>query len=86
MSGVKESRELLESLIKSMDVVDKVLEDGKVTLIDVRHVPALISALKPGLEGVSQVKDELAAADDQELKELAGLGLELALKLMEKLS
>jgi hypothetical protein len=85
MSGVKESRELLESLIKSMDVVDKVLEDGKVTLIDVRHVPALISALKPGLEGVAKVKDELAQADDEALKELAGLGLELAMKLMEKL-
>jgi G3E family GTPase len=85
MSGVKESKELLESLIKAMDIADKVLEDGKVTLVDVRHVPALISALKPGLEGVAKIKDELAQADDEDLKELAGLGLELAMKLMQKL-
>lgn len=85
MTDIKESRELLESLLKAMDVADKVLEDGKVTLIDVRHVPALISALKPGLEGIGKVKDELAKADDEALKELAGLGLELAMKLMEKL-
>lgn len=85
MTDIKESKELLEALAKAIDVADKVLEDGKVTLIDVRHIPALLAALKPGLEGVSKVRDELAQADDEALKELAGLGLELAMKLMEKL-
>lgn len=86
MTDIKESKELLQSLLKALDVMDKVLEDGKVTLIDVRHVPALISALKPGLEGVGKVKDEVAGADDEALKELADLGIDLAMKLIEKIA
>jgi hypothetical protein len=86
MSGVKESKELLESLNKAVDVMEKVLSDGEVNLLDIKHVLPLIAALKPGLQGAGEIKAELASASADELKELADAGLELALKLVEKLS
>ena len=86
MSDVKESKELLQSLIDAVDVMEKVLEDHQVSLLDLRYVPELIKDLKPGLDGISKVKDEMAGADAEALKEVSALGIELALKLLDKLS
>lgn len=86
MSGVKESKELLESLLSSMDVLGKILADGKLDWKDVRAVLELVAKMKPGLQGSQHIKDELSAASPEEIQELAELGVQLAMKLIEKLS
>ena len=84
--GIKESKELLQSVIDAIDVIEKVMEDGKLTAIDFRYAPQFVAAIKPGLDGISKVQIEAADYDLDELKELSALGVELALKLISKLS
>jgi hypothetical protein len=86
MSGVKESKELLESLLKCVDLVDKILDDGKVDWRDVRAMIDLAIKMKPGLQGSQHIKDELSSASPEEVQEVADLGVQLAMKLIEKLS
>lgn len=86
MAGVKESKELLESLLKAVDLVDKILEDGKVDWRDVRAMIDLAMKMKPGLQGSQHIKDELSSASPEEVQEVADLGVQLAMKLIEKLS
>lgn len=86
MAGVKESKELLESLLKAVDLADKILEDGKVDWRDIRAIIDLAMKMKPGLQGSQHIKDELLSASPEEVQEVADLGVQLAMKLIEKLS
>jgi len=86
MADIKESKELLISLIEAVDDFSKIMADGKVSLLDLRYVPKLISDLKPGFSGLDKLREEAADYDAEELKELANLGMELAMKLMSKIS
>ncbi len=82
--GVKETLELLSSLSALVDAVDEVLADGKLSLGDVAVIPGLILALKPGVEGISSVKDELSELSKEELQQVLAGVVDLAVKIGEK--
>jgi len=80
----KESMELLKALNDAMDTIEKIVEDGQVTLLDLRYMPELVRELKPGIDGVSKIQSELEDATPDELRELSEMAIVLALKLLQK--
>lgn len=87
--AAKESLELLTSLSLATDTLaDKVLADGEVTLLDARYLPELISELRPGLEGLQKIKEEVSTYTPDELQAvitaLVDLGLKIATKVTPK--
>lgn len=86
MSDVSAIKEILAAVSEMVDVIEKVTADGKVTLLDLRHVPELMASLKPLLEKSAEAKDEVAHLDADGAKEIADLGIDLAMKLLAKLS
>lgn len=88
MAGIEQSKKLLSELAAAAKEIELVLEDGKVSLLDLRHAPALFADVKAAVDALSGVKEELKDLDKDELQELLqmviDMGLELAAKLEPK--
>jgi len=82
---IEQLAELLDSGIAAIDVIDKIMEDGKVTVLDVVQVPALVKALRPGLKDVDKIHlIDLENASSEELQMLSGKAILLVKKLIDK--
>jgi hypothetical protein len=84
MSDVSDIVALLKSLTDAIDVVEKIMADGKVSVGDLRYFPALLGALKPGFDGMKKIPDEFKDMEKESLQEVAQASVDLVLKIIEK--
>lgn len=85
MAGIEQSKEVLKSLKEAVMAAHAILEDGQITLKDARLVPSLIGDMKVIVSKVKAVKDEAADYDKEELQEVVGMLVDIALELALKL-
>lgn len=82
--GIEETMELIEALSVALDSFEKIMADGEVTLTDIRFVPKLFAALKPGLEGLQKIPFEAADYNDAEMEQVSTAVVALLLKAAQK--
>lgn len=81
MAGVEKTLGALESVSEILKSVEAVLEDGKVTLLDLRQAPALFSAIKELVASAAGVKEELKDLDKEEMAAVLTAVIDLVLKV-----
>ena len=84
MAGVEKSLAVVKALADIVDCVEKVLEDGQVTLSDMKVLPSVVADLKLCVSSLQMVKDELSELDAEEVKQLVAALVEVALKAASK--
>lgn len=84
MAGTKEILEAIEAIEGVVDAVQKIFDDGKITLIDARHVPSLVKALRNGFDDLAALKEEVKDLDSEEMQLVLGKVIELVLKIAGK--
>jgi hypothetical protein len=84
MAGIENSKKFLLELASAAEGIQAVLEDGKVTLLDVRHAPKLFGDVKSAVDAIKGMESELKDLSKEEVQELMALVIELGLKLAEK--
>lgn len=65
--GVKETTEALDFVDALLGAFGSAFADGKLGLADIRVVPPLVKAANTGIQGISEVKNELLDLDTEEL-------------------
>ncbi len=68
--GVKETKDLVISVAKFGTAAGKVLEDGKISIMEYPLFFAPVSSLSDALQGASQIPAELADLDNLEIEDL----------------
>jgi hypothetical protein len=84
MAGVEKTLGALESVSEVVKGVQLVLEDGKVTLLDLRQAPGIFSAIKGLVAAAPAVKEELKDLDKEELEKVLSAVIDLALQVAEE--
>ena len=69
-NNLKELRELLAFAFELQDALRKMMEDKRITLVDVRHFIPLIFLIKPALEDMGNPLDRLKQLTAEEKLEL----------------
>jgi hypothetical protein len=85
MAGIEKTKEVLKSAKEAIMAVQAILEDGQITLKDARLIPSIVGDLKVIVAHVKAVKEEAADYDKEELQEVVGLMVDIALELALKL-
>ena len=85
MAGIEKTKEVLKSAKEAIMAVQAILEDGQITLKDARLIPSIVGDLKVIVAHVKAVKEEAADYDKEELQEVVGLLVDIALELALKL-
>jgi hypothetical protein len=78
---IKESKEVIQSLLKLAETLEAVMADGKVSITDIPKIVPLFVSLKSALEGAKLVPSELKDLTEDETKELMDLSVQAVLKL-----
>ena len=69
--GTKELKEVLDLALTAVDVGVKVAKDGHVSVLDFSAFLELLPVVGPAIDGVGEVKSEVADLDEAEALELA---------------
>lgn len=75
---------LMESLNKVIDVVEKIMDDGKVDLFDIRYMPELVREISPNLRKYESVSFDFSSLTELQMRELCEVGVSIAVKLSSK--
>lgn len=75
---------LMESLNKVIDVVEKIMDDGKVDLFDIRYMPELVREISPNLRKYESVSFDFSSLSELQMRELCEVGVSIAVKLSSK--
>ena len=82
--NIKETMELIASLKGLIEVVAKVMEDGKVGITDIRYVPSAVANLRAGLVGIKNIPVEVKDLSNEELQEIVTALVDLGMSAYEK--
>lgn len=82
MSEVKETLEVLQACHVAFDTYKKVMEDDKVDIKDIMHLPELLAALRTAVDGSKKLPTELKEASPEELGECLKSAIELVKKVL----
>lgn len=80
---IKETSEFLTFVCRLANTVSSVLEDNKVSILELPQLLLLFPQLVPAVNGAKDIPSELADLDEQELIQLTNL-VRQELKLSEK--
>lgn len=78
--NIKESMEVLVAVETTCDAIVKSAEDGKLSLVDLRHAVAPAKAVVEAVRGRDQIGAELKDIDEAELAAFIAKGEEVAMK------
>lgn len=84
MAGIESSKKFLSEVSEIVEGVEAVLADGKITLLDLKHAPALFADVKSAVEKLKGMQEELKDLQKEEIEELLALVIDLGLKLASK--
>jgi hypothetical protein len=77
----KETLEVFDAADTACDAVIKACEDGKIGIMDIRHLLAPVKAVSVAMQGRDKLKEELKDLDAAEMEELAFRGVMTAEKV-----
>lgn len=86
MATIKESMEALDAAEACCDALVKAAEDGKLTLLDLRHAVAPAQKLQAGVEGLDKIMSELKDLDEAEAAQVIQKALSVSGKAMNALA
>lgn len=84
MSGVTGIMESLDSVEGIVDLIEKIMADGKITLLDAKYLPKLFLELKTGFDDFGELKEEIEDLDKEELQEVLSRIIDIVLKVAGK--
>jgi hypothetical protein len=67
---MKDLKELISLGCSLVSAVDSSLEDGKISLTDIIHFRNVLPKFTAGIEGIENIKGEIASLDKKKKKEL----------------
>ena len=83
-AGIEAIKAGIVRVTEVVDSVAKIMEDGKVNIMDIREMPGLIMDLADLAKLVKQMPAEAKDLDNAELKEVLEMGLNLIVHIAEK--
>jgi hypothetical protein len=80
--GINETMEVLSAVEASADAVAKACEDGKLNLLDIRHLVPILTKGRDAIKDVQAVKGELLDLDEAEIAMLVEKSISVSDKVM----
>lgn len=81
--GIKETLECFVVVEELASAISKAKEDGEIGVLDLRHLPPVISSLREAIKDSKEIKIEIADLSKEELEQLVGAAIKAGMAVVE---